>query len=306
MFVFTGLTDNGKLAPFLFILFLHIYTGTILANIGMMAIIYSSTTLHTPMYFFLSYLSLIDIFYSSVVTPKMMHDLISASKTISLTGCALQFYFFAALGCIEGLLLVIMAYDRYAAICHPLHYVSIMTKNKCLSLVSLVTSMGFLQSVVHTSCVFSLKFCRSNLIDHIYCHSPSLIRLSCSDTYYCDMMTVFIVGSSVICCLIIILVSYILIIHSILQIKSAEGQRKAFSTCSSHLTCICLFFGAILSTYLRSSSSTFEKLDKVASVLYSMVTPMMNPLIYSLRNQVVIRIIMRAVHNLSQKSANVC
>ncbi|XP_063785575.1 olfactory receptor 5B12-like [Pseudophryne corroboree] len=292
VFVFTGLTDNDKLALFLFILFLHIYMVTILANIGMVAIINSSTTLHTPMYFFLSYLSLIDIFYSSVITPKMMHDLISVSKTISFNGCALQFYFLAALACSEGLLLSNMAYDRYAAICHPLHYVSIMTKKKCLSLVSLVTSMGFLQSVVQTSCVFSLQFCRSNLIDHFYCHTPSLFRLSCSDTFYCDMVTVFIIGSSCTYCLMIILVSYMLIIYSILKIKSSEGRQKAFSTCSSHLVCICIFFGAVMSTYLRSASSDFEKLEKVASVLYSVVTPMLNPLIYSLRNQEVKRIIL--------------
>ncbi|XP_063785576.1 olfactory receptor 5AP2-like [Pseudophryne corroboree] len=299
VFVFTGLTDNGKLAPFLFILFLHIYMVTILANIGMIAIIYRNTTLHTPMYFFLSYLSLVDILYSSVITPKMIHDLISVNKTISFNGCALQFYFFAALGSTESFLLSNMAYDRYAAICHPLHYVYIMTKKKCLSLVFLVTSMGFLQSAVQTSCVFSLRFCRSNLIDYFYCHTPSLLRLSCSDTFSCDMVTVYIIGPTGSACLIIILVSYSLIISSILRIKSAEGRQKAFSTCSSHLMCICIFFGAVMSTYLHAPSSAFEKLDKVGSVLYSVVTPMLNPLIYSLRNQEVKRIIMRVRHNLS-------
>ncbi|XP_063785572.1 olfactory receptor 5J3-like [Pseudophryne corroboree] len=298
VFVFTGLTDNGNLAPFLFILFLHIYMVTMLANIGMMAIIYNSTTLHTPMYFFLSYLSLVDIFFSSVIAPKMMQDLISVSKTISFSGCALQFYFFAALGSTESLLLSNMAYDRYAAICHPLHYVSLMTKKKCLYLVFLVTSGGFLQSIVQTSCVFSLMFCRSNLIDHFYCHTPSLLRLSCSDTFSCDMITVYFVGVFGTGCLVVILVSYMLIISSILRIKSAEGRQKAFSTCFSHILCICIFFGAIMSTYICSPSSAFEKLDKVASVFFTVVTPMLNPLIYSLRNQEVKRIIMRAVHNL--------
>ncbi|XP_063785570.1 olfactory receptor 5B12-like [Pseudophryne corroboree] len=299
VFVFSGLTDNSKLATFLFILFLHIYMVTILANIGMMAIIYSSTTLHTPMYFFLSFLSLLDIFYSTGITPKMMHDLISVSKTISFSGCAIQFYFLAALACSEGLLLSNMAYDRYAAICHPLHYVSIMTKNKCICLVSLVTSIGFLQSTMQTSCVFSLQFCRSNLINHFYCHSPSLLRLSCSDTVSCDMITFYLVGSSGVCCLMIILVSYTLIISSILRIKSTEGRQKAFSTCSSHLTCICIFFGAVMFTYLRSASTDFEKLDKTAAIFYSVVTPMLNPLIYSLRNQEVKRNIMRTMHNLT-------
>ncbi|XP_063785574.1 olfactory receptor 8J1-like [Pseudophryne corroboree] len=192
-----------------------------------------------------------------------------------------------------------MAYDRYVAICHPLHYVSIMTKKKCLSLVSLVTSIGFLQSSVQTSCVFSLRFCRSNLIDHFYCHSPSLLKLSCSDTFSCDMITVYFVAAFGTGCLMIILVSYILIITSILRIKSSEGRKKAFSTCSSHLMCICIFFGAVMSTYLHSFSSDLEKLDMVASVLYSVVTPMLNPLIYSLRNQEVKRNIMQAMHNLT-------
>ncbi|XP_063785569.1 olfactory receptor 5B12-like [Pseudophryne corroboree] len=299
VFVFSGLTDNGKLAPFLFILFLHIYMVTILANIGMMTIIYISATLHTPMYFFLSYLSLVDIFYSSVFTPRLMHDLIFESKTILFSGCALQFYFCGALACSEGLLLSNMAYDRYAAICHPLHYVSIMTKNKCLSLVFLVTALGFLQSSVQTTCVFSLKFCRSNLLNHFYCHTPSLLRLSCSDTFACDMISFFIIGSSCTGCLMIILLSYILIIISILQIKSAEGLQKAFSTCSSHLTCICIFYGAVMFTYLRSASTDFDKLDKMAAVFYTVVTPMLNPLIYSLRNQEVKRIIMQSMHNLT-------
>ncbi|XP_063785568.1 olfactory receptor 5B12-like [Pseudophryne corroboree] len=299
VFVFTGLTDNGKLAPFLFILFLHIYMVTILANIGMMAIIYSSATLHTPMYFFLSYLSLLDVFYSSVITPKMMHDLVSVSKTISFSSCALQFYFLAALGSTESFFLSNMAYDRYAAICHPLHYVSIMTKQKCLSLVFLAISIGFLQASGQTSCVFSLQFCRYNLINHFYCHPPSLLRLSCSDTFSCDMITIYFIGTCGFCSLVIILVSYILIIFSILRIKSSEGRQKAFSTCSSHLMCICIFYGAVLFTFLRSPSSDFEKLDKVSAIFYSVVTPMLNPLIYSLRNQEVKRIIMQAVHNLT-------
>ncbi|XP_063785718.1 olfactory receptor 8H3-like [Pseudophryne corroboree] len=300
VFVFSGLTDNGKLAPFLFILFLHIYMVTILANVGMMAIIHSSTTFHTPMYFFLSCLSLLDIFYSSVFTPRLLQDLIFIfSKIISFSGCAIQFYFCSALACSEGLLLTTMAYDRYAAICHPLHYMSIMTKKTCISHVSLVTSIGFLQSAVQTSCVFGLRFCRSNLIDHFYCHTTSLLRLSCSDTFSCDMISVYSIGSSGTVCLVIILVSYMLIMTSILRIKSTEGRQKAFSTCSSHLLCICIFFGAIMFTYLCSPSSDFEKLDKVAAVFYTVVTPMLNPLIYSLRNQEVKRIIMRAVQRLT-------
>ncbi|XP_075061696.1 olfactory receptor 5AP2-like [Mixophyes fleayi] len=296
VFVFSGLTDNGKLVPFLFILFLHVYLVTILANVGMMAVIHSTANLQTPMYYFLSYLSLVDILYTSVVTPKMLSDLISISKTISFNGCALQFFFFAALASTEALLLSNMSYDRYAAICHPLLYVSIMTKKKCLSLVFIAFTLGFLQSSVQTSCAFTLQFCRSNLIDHFYCDIPSLLKLSCSDTFSCDMVTAYIVGACGIGSLTVITVSYILIISSILRIKSTKGRQKTFSTCSSHLMCICIFFGTVLSTYLHSPFSNLKKQDKIASVLYSVVIPMLNPLIYSLRNQEVKRTVMRAIH----------
>ncbi|XP_075715891.1 olfactory receptor 5B21-like [Rhinoderma darwinii] len=302
-FVFSGLTDNEKLKSFLFILFLHIYIVTIVANLGLVAIVRNTSNLQNPMYYFLSYLSLVDIFYSSTITPKMLLDLKCMKKTISFVGCALQFFFYAALGSIETLLLSTMSYDRYVAICHPLHYVSIMTKKKCRSLVILSFSIGFLQSSVQTSCTFSLEFCGSNLIDHFYCDVPPVLKLSCSDTTVCDLVTVYIVGALAMGSLMTILVSYTLIIFSITNMNSKEGRRKAFSTCSSHLMCVFLFYGTVLFTYMHPPSNVFTRRDKVASVIYTAVTPMMNPLIYSLRNQSVKGIIIQTIHSLRDVSA---
>ncbi|XP_075200267.1 olfactory receptor 5B12-like [Anomaloglossus baeobatrachus] len=295
-FVFTGLTDNEKLKPFLFILILHVYIVTIVANVGLVAIVRNTSNLQNPMYYFLSYLSLVDVFYSSTTTPKMLVDLKCLDKTISFEGCALQFYFYAALASTESFLLSTMSYDRYVAICHPLHYVSTMTKKKCLCLVLLSLSVGFLQSSVQTSCAFTLRFCGPNLIDHFYCDAPLVVRLSCSDTSTCDLVTVYTVGSLASSSLITILISYTLIIFSVINIKSTEGRRKAFSTCSSHLMCVFIFYGTVLFTYMRPHSSAFTVRDKVASIFYTAVTPMLNPLIYSLRNQRVRGIISEALN----------
>ncbi|XP_072006620.1 olfactory receptor 5B12-like [Engystomops pustulosus] len=295
-FVFSGLTDDENLKFFLFIFFLHVYIVTVMANLGLVIVVGNTSTLQNPMYFFLSYLSLVDVFYSSTITPKMLSDLMSMKKTISFEGCALQFFFYAALGSIETLLLSTMSYDRFMAICHPLHYMSIMTKKKCLCLVLLSFSVGFLQSSVQTSCAFSLQYYGPNLIDHFYCDAPLVLRLSCSDTSTCDMVTVYTVGSLALGSLMTILVSYALIVISITNMRSTEGRRKAFSTCSSHLMCVSIFYGTVLFTYMRPPSSIFTIRDKVASVFYTAVTPMLNPLIYSLRNQNVRRVIIQSVH----------
>ncbi|XP_075061669.1 olfactory receptor 8I2-like [Mixophyes fleayi] len=297
VFVFSGLTNNVKLAPFLFILFLHVYMVTVVGNIGIMTLVHNSSSLHTPMYVFLSYLSLVDLFYSSVVTPKMLSDLMSFRKVISFDGCALQFFFFCTLACTEVFLLSNMAYDRYVAICHPLQYVSIMTKTKCWYLFVLAFSIGLIQSTLQTICVFRLQFCGPNFIDHFCCDLPAVLKLSCSDTFSCDMLMFVITFSLGMGTLITILISYTFIISSILRMKSAKSRQKAFSTCSSHLMCVTIFYVSVFFTYLRSPSNVFEKQDKIAAVFYSVVTPMLNPLIYSLRNQEVKRAIIQVMRN---------
>ncbi|XP_069618741.1 olfactory receptor 5B21-like [Ranitomeya imitator] len=301
VFVLSGLTDDDKLKTVLFILFVFIYLVTIFSNLALVAIFYNASNLQNPMYYFLSYLSLVDIFYSSTITPKMLSDLISLKKTISFEGCALQFFFLAGLATIEAFLLSTLSYDRYVAICHPLHYVSIMTRMKCLCLVLLSISFGFLQSCIQTSCVFSLQFYGSYQIDHFYCDAPLILRLSYSETSTCDIVTFIIVSALGMGILMTIFLSYYLVIRSILRIPSAEGKKKAFSTCSSHLICVVMYFGTIFFTYLHSPSSVLSIQDKVASIFYTAVIPMLNPFIYSLRNQDVKRTIISSVQKLLAK-----
>lgn len=296
MFVFSGLTHNEQLAPFLFTFFLNVYLVCVVFNFGMMFIVLKASNLHTPMYYFLSYLSLVDLFYSSVIAPKMLADLMSKIKLISFHGCAVQFFCFDVLVVTEALLLSCMAYDRYVAICCPLLYVSVMTNKKCWSLVFLSFSIGFLQSVVQTSCVFSLEFCGPNLIDHFYCDVPPLLHLACSSTLWCNSITFFFVVVCGVGSLMPILVSYTFIVSSILQIKSSKGRQKAFGTCSSHLMCVSIFYVAVFFIYLHPPNSALQIQDKLASVFYTVMIPMLNPLIYSMRNQEVKRVIKKVLH----------
>ncbi|XP_068129280.1 olfactory receptor 5B12-like [Hyperolius riggenbachi] len=294
-FVLSGLTNDDELVPFLFILFLLIYLVCVLFNFGMIFAVVTAPTLRTPMYHFLGYLSLVDLAYSSVVTPKMLADLLSKVKLISFTGCVTQFFFFDALAVTEALLLSTMSYDRYAAICHPLHYVFVMTNNKSSGLILLSFSMGFLQSVAQTSCVFNLDFCGPNYVDSFYCDVPPLLKLACSNSLGCHYVTFFFVSSCGMGSLTMILVSYSFIASSILKIKTTRGRNKAFSTCSSHLICVSIFYGTVFFIYLRPPAKILEEQDKAASIFYTVVIPMLNPLIYSLRNQEVKRAIKGAL-----------
>ncbi|XP_069819521.1 olfactory receptor 5B12-like [Dendropsophus ebraccatus] len=304
VFLFSGLTDEVTLVPILFVFFLNVYLVTVVGNVGMVTLILKTPKLHPPMYFFLRYLSMVDLLYSSIITPKMLSDLIFTKKTITFTGCTLQFFFFAATAATEAFLLSSMSYDRYAAICHPLHYVSIMTKKKCWCLVVFSFTVGFLQSSAQTGCTFSMEFCGSNHITHFYCDVPPLLRLSCSDTFTCNMVTIFIISLCGIGSLLTILVSYTFIVSSILHIKSSEGRQKAFSTCSAHLMSVSILYGSVFFVYLRSPTSDFGERDKVVSVFYTVITPMLNPLIYSMRNQEVKRVLIKATTKKTLKLVN--
>ncbi|KAG9471601.1 hypothetical protein GDO78_014088, partial [Eleutherodactylus coqui] len=300
MFEFSGLTDDPTLAYFLFAFFLLVYMITLMGNVGLFGIVRRTSTLQSPMYYFLSYLSLVDLFYSTTVTPKMISDIVSRRKFISFYGCALQFYFFAAFATIDVHLLSYMSYDRYAAICHPLHYVSIMTKVKCLRMVGAAFTLGFLQSSVNTSCIFGLRYCNSNFIDHFHCDIPPLLKISCSDTFTCGIIITSIIGLNTVGSLTTILISYLFIMVSILKITSSKGRQKAFSTCSSHIMCASIFFVSVFLTYLHSPSNMADKQSKVAAIFYSVMTPMLNPLIYSLRNQEVKTVIVQVVKRCTQ------
>ncbi|XP_068129296.1 olfactory receptor 5J3-like [Hyperolius riggenbachi] len=284
-FVFSKLTDEDKLIPFLFIFLMLVYLMTVVGNVGLMVIVHITPKLHTPMYYFLSYLSALDFLSSTAVTPKVLIDLISLERTISFHGCAIQLFVFGALSAAEVPLLSSMSYDRYVAVCHPLHYVNIMTKTKCVFLVSSSFFLGFLMSLAQTICVLSLRYCGSNLIDNFYCDVPFLLQLSCSETLYCSMLTMLLIGCCGLLSLLVILASYTVIIFAIFRIKSSEGRQRAFNTCSSHLTCVTIFYLAVFLTFLRDPSTVMEKQDKAVTIFYSIVAPMLNPLIYSLRNK---------------------
>nr|XP_048286538.1 olfactory receptor 5B12-like [Myodes glareolus] len=284
-FILAGLTDDPELQIPLFIVFLLIYFCTVLGNVGMTGLILLDSHLHTPMYLFLSHLSLVDFGYSSAVTPKVMAGLISTDKIISHNACGTQFYFVVSFITTESFLLAAMAYDRYAAVCKPLHYTTTMTINTCSCLTISSYVYGFMNSSIHTGNIFRLSFCKSNVIDHFFCDAPPLLALSCSDTSVSEIVIFFVVGFNVLFCIVVIFISYLFIFITILRMRSSEGRQKAFSTCASHLTAVSIFYGSGIFMYLQPSSSHTMGTDKVASVFYTMVIPMLNPLVYSLRNK---------------------
>uniref|UniRef100_A0A8B9PFU5 Olfactory receptor n=1 Tax=Apteryx owenii TaxID=8824 RepID=A0A8B9PFU5_APTOW len=278
-FVLLGFTN---LPGLLFVIFLLIYVTTLVGNLGMIILIRTDSQLRVPMYFFLSNLSFLDICYSSSVTPKLLSGLLAERNIISFNGCITQFYFYAVFGTTEAILLAVMAYDRYMAICEPLHYMSVMSPRLCVQLVVGSYIAGTLNALVHTGTLLQLSFCGPNVVNHFYCEIPPLLLLSCSDT---RIMMFVVVGFNLLITSLIILLSYTYILATILRMHSAVGRYKTFSTCASHLTAVTLFYGSAASMYSWPSSRHSQHLDKVASVFYTVVTPMLNPLIYSLRNK---------------------
>ncbi|XP_066476632.1 olfactory receptor 5AR1-like [Tiliqua scincoides] len=284
-FVFAGLTDNPLLQRILFVVFLVIYIISLVGNLVMIILIVTSSQLHTPMYFFLSNLSFLDISYSSVVAPQMLANSLAHNKSISLAGCATQMYFFIALGTTECCLLAVMAYDRYMAICNPLLYPVLMSPRVCIPLVVGSYVLGLFHSLVHTIFTFRLSFCGSNKINHFYCDITPLLSISCSSTYISEILLFSLVGVIEIITVLTVLISYTYILATILRIHSAHGRSKAFSTCASHFTGVTIYHGTILFMYLRPSSSYSLDTDKILAVFYTLVIPLLNPLIYSLRNK---------------------
>ncbi|XP_048341987.1 olfactory receptor 1019-like [Sphaerodactylus townsendi] len=271
--------------PLLFAIFLVIYIITLAGNLGMFVLIWIDSQLHTPMYFFLSNLSFLDVCYSTTVTPNMLVNIMMSNKSISFTACIAQYCFFAIFATTEFFLLAAMAYDRYMAIRNPLLYTAVMTKRLCTALVAGSYFVGFVNSLIHTSGLLRLSFCASNVINHFFCDLTPLLKLSC-DNIYLNEMLIFTFGSLFeMSTLLIIIISYVFIIVAVLRIHSAEGRYKAFSTCASHLTAVAIYHGTILFMYFRPHSSYSLDTDKMASVFYTVIIPMLNPLIYSLRNK---------------------
>ncbi|XP_027716565.1 olfactory receptor 5B2-like [Vombatus ursinus] len=284
-FIFIGLTDVPEFQVPLFIMFTLMYLITLVGNLGIILLISWDSHRHTSVYFFLSNLSLVDFGCSTSVSPKVLGGLLTGNKVISHNGCATQLFFSGAFAGTENFLLASMAYDRHAAICKPLHYTTTMTSTQCTFLASSAHISGFLVASILIGNTFNLSFCRSNVIHHFFCEIPSLLVLSCSDIHISESV-LFIFGSfTVFFPFLVTSATYLLIFITILKIHSAKGHQKAFTTCASHLTSVSTFYETLIFIYFQPSSSHSMDTDKVVSVFYTMVTPMLNPLVYSFRNK---------------------
>uniref|UniRef100_A0A8D1FC37 Olfactory receptor n=1 Tax=Sus scrofa TaxID=9823 RepID=A0A8D1FC37_PIG len=284
-FLLLGLPIHPEQQGLFFALFLGMYLTTVLGNLLIILLIRLDHRLHTPMYFFLSHLALTDVSFSSVTVPKMLMNMQTQDQSIPYAECVTQMYFFIIFACIDNLLLAVMAYDRYVAICHPLHYTIIMREELCLCLLAGSWLLSCAIALTHTLLLSQLSFCAENIIPHFFCDLAVLLRLSCSDTSLNELI-IFTVGSvGLILPLSGILVSYGCIGHSILRVPSTKGICKALSTCGSHLSVVSLFYGTIIALYFSSSSGQSHDKNIIASVMYTVVSPMLNPFIYSLRNR---------------------
>ncbi|XP_007954656.2 olfactory receptor 5A1-like [Orycteropus afer afer] len=284
-FVLLGLSDEKELQLILFPIFLGIYIVTFVWNLDLILLIRMDFHLHTPMYFFLSFLSFIDICYSSSISPKMLSDFLKSEKTIPFIACATQYFVGAWMALTECCLLATMAYDRYVAIGRPLQYSAIMAPGLCRKMVAGAYMSGFLSSLFEAVSCFHLYYCGPNIIQHFFCDVPQIITLSCSDPFICQtsllLVAIFVGFGS----LLVIVLSYGFIAASILKISSGRGSAKAFNTCAAHLASVTLFYGTALSVYMCPTSGHSMKQNKVLSVFYALIIPMLNPLIYSLRNK---------------------
>ncbi|XP_037666385.1 olfactory receptor 1P1-like [Choloepus didactylus] len=286
-FLLWGLSEQPEQQHILFLLFLWMYVLIVTGNLLIVLAIGTDRHLHTPMYFFLTSLSCADILFTSTTVPKALVNLQTQSRSISYAGCLTQLYFFLTFGDMDIFLLATMAYDRYVAICHPLHYMVVMSPQCCILMVTACWTLTNLVAMTHTLLIFHLSFCSEKIIPDFFCDLGPLMKVSCSDTKVNELVLLFVGGAVILIPFMLILVSYIHIVSAILQVPSAQGRRKAFSTCGSHITVVSLFFGTVIRAYLcpsSSSSSSLEK-DTAAAVMYTVVTPLLNPFIYSLRNK---------------------
>uniref|UniRef100_A0ABI7YDJ3 Olfactory receptor n=1 Tax=Felis catus TaxID=9685 RepID=A0ABI7YDJ3_FELCA len=281
-FILQGITDQPELQAPCFVVFFIIYLVTVLGNLGLITLIRIDVRLHSPMYYFLSHLAFVDLCYSSAITPKMMVNFVVEINAIPFYACATQLGCFLTFMITECFLLASMAYDRYVAICSPLHYSTLMSKRLCIQLVAVPYIYSFLVALFHTIITFHLTYCGPNVINHFYCDDLPLLALSCSDTH---LLLFYLVGSIEIVTILTVLISYGFILLAIRKIHSAAGRQKVFSTCGSHLTGVSIYHGTILFTYVRPSSSYALDHDMIVSTFYTIVIPMLNPIIYSLRNK---------------------
>nr|XP_027780999.1 olfactory receptor 1052-like [Marmota flaviventris] len=284
-FILLGFSSYPDLQELLFVVFLLIYVMTLVGNLGMIALIVTDCRLHSPMYFFLSVLSFIDICYSSIVTPKLLVNFLASDKSISFEGCVVQMGFFVMHATTESFLLASMACDRLMAICQPLHYGSLMTKGTCLQLVAASYAFGGVNSTIQTGNVFALPFCGPNQVPHYFCDIPPLLHLVCANTAIPEMVLYIISSLVTLLPATVILTSYTLVWVAIGRMRSAAGRKKALSTCASHFLAISIFYGTVIFTYVQPHGSTSDSNGQIVSVFYTIIIPMLNPFIYSLCNK---------------------
>ncbi|XP_027799033.2 olfactory receptor 5H19-like [Marmota flaviventris] len=288
VFVLTGLIHQPQWKLPLFLLFLVIFLITLVGNLGLITLIWKDPQLHIPMYLFLGSLAFVDASISSTVIPKMLVNFLAKNKFISLFECMVQFFSFNISATTECFLLAAMAYDRYAAICKPLLYPVIMTNRLCINLLVLSFVGGLIHAFIHEGFLFRLTFCNSNIIHHFYCDIISLFKISCTDPSINYLIVFIFSGSIQVFTILTILVSYTLVLFTILKKKSARGIRKAFSTCGAHLLSVSLYYGPLLFIYVHPASPQVEDQDMMVSLFYTIIIPLLNPIIYSLRNKQVI------------------
>ncbi|OCT69124.1 olfactory receptor 5B21 [Xenopus laevis] len=301
-FILLGLTDIPYQQALCVLILLIIYIITLSGNVILVIVVRMNTHLQTPMYFFLKNLSIVDIGFSSTIVPKLLLITVALDRSISLLECALQMYFHLALGGTESILLAVMAYDRFAAICRPLQYNTVMNQRFCIYMAAGCWTVGFANSIIHVALTFKLPFCRSHHLDHYFCEEPPFFKISCQDTWLNEVVMYIAASILGIFCLFLTLVSYAQIIRTIINIRSTHGRRKAFSTCASHLTVVSLFYGTILFIYLGPGITYFTEANKSVSMIYTVVTPMINPIIYSIRNKEIKETIRKKLANLYVKT----
>ncbi|XP_032091874.1 olfactory receptor 6B1-like [Thamnophis elegans] len=300
-FILLGFGNRLELRIILFLLFLPVYTFSIAGNLLIVSVVVTDQHLHTPMYFFLLNLSCLEIYYISTILPKMLASFVTGDQSIPIYGCIVQYFFFGVLVATECYLLAMMSYDRYLAICRPLHYTTLMNGRLCLQLVLASWMSGLLTNTIITSLLLKLTFCGPNEIDHFFCDIYPVANISCSDTHLVKLATsiLCIIGAGI--PFLLTVVSYICILHTVLQIKSKIAQQKAFSTCSSHLIVVTIFYGSVFLVYVVPETETLKELHKIFSIFYTVLTPMLNPLIYSLRNREVKEALFKAIRKYSNK-----
>ncbi|EHB07572.1 Olfactory receptor 12 [Heterocephalus glaber] len=284
-FILLEFRTPPKLQILIFLLFFMIYMVTVAGNVSMTIVINMDSRLQTPMYFFLRNLSYLDLCYSTVIAPKTLANFLTNEKKISYNGCAAQFFFFALFVTAECFLLAGMAIDRFSAICYPLLYPVNMSHKVCIQLVAGSYICGCINAIVQTSFTFSLHFCQENRLDHFFCDVPALIKISCVDTFVNEIVLFILSAFIIISTTIIILVSYAYILSTVLKIPSTQGRSKTFSTCGSHITVVSLFYGTVFFTYAQPGAISSPEQSKIVAVFYTLIIPMLNPLIYSLRNR---------------------